>query len=230
MGLTVIHGCQQSLEEKDRDELKYTGFRYEFEAEDILLGEGTNVSMLELRPYRVTELSGVDASTLFTRCLLEPTSFADQCISNEESMREYADLKLSLLLYNAVLICIGTLAASFSAGERAALAFLTGGVVGFLYLLLLQRSVDGISAAESSFENTGGTEQTFGFGGFKGPISSLALAFGFALFSVKYGSEDLPMVLTPKELIAGMMGFLACKVAVVLAAFRPLANGLKINE
>lgn len=219
VSLSVLNGCQQSLKERDREEIQYTGFTYDFEAEDILLGEGTNVSMLEFRPCCVTELSGVDASTLFTRSLLEPTSLASQRVSNEESMREYADLKLSLLVYDASLICIGTSATSFTAGERAALAFLTGGVVGFLYLLLLQRSVDGISAPESSYKNTGETERTFG--GFKGPISSLALAIGFTLFAVKYNSADLTMVLTPKELIVGMMGFLACKVAVLLAAFRP---------
>jgi hypothetical protein len=37
-------------------------------------------------------------------------------------------------------------------------------------------------------------------------------------------------VFTPKELLAGMLGFLACKVAVVLAAFKPLKLDFKENE
>lgn len=224
MSLVVVGASQPSLEEKGQEDLKYVSVKYEFQVEDILLGEGSDISVLELRPCLVTELSGVDPSTLFSTSLTESTSLASQQISNEESMREYADLKFSLLLYDAMLIFTGTLAASFLAGEHAAYAFLTGGIGGFLYLLLLQRSVDGISVPESSSEN----DQMFK--GFKGPISSLALAIGFALFAVKYGSGDFSMVFTPKELIVGMMGFLACKLAVVLAAFKPVEKDLKINK
>ena len=36
------------------------------------------------------------------------------------------------------------------------------------------------------------------------------------------------MMLTPKDLIVGMVGFLACKVSVVLAAFKPIRPGLKL--
>ena len=69
--------------------------------------------MLEVRPCLVTKLSVVAPSTLFSRSLPESTSLASQQILNEESMRDYADLKFSLLLYDAVLIFIGTSAASF---------------------------------------------------------------------------------------------------------------------
>jgi hypothetical protein len=53
---------------------------------------------------------------------------------------------------------------------------------------------------------------------------------GVALFLVKYSSGDFPLALTAKELVVGMAGFLACKVAVVLAALKPMPLGLKINK
>lgn len=221
VSLTVISRSQTSLEEKGEDELQYFGFKYEFKVEDILLGEGSENFMVELRPCLVTELFGVDPSTLFNKSVSESTSLASQGISNEESMREYADLKLSLLLYDSVLIFMGTSTAFFWPGEHAAFAFLIGGISGFLYLLLLQRSVDRLPATASSSHN-GIIDQMFG--GYKGPIFSVALAIGFALFTVKYSSGDLssPTAFTPKDVILGMIGFLACKVAVVLAAFKPL--------
>ncbi|CAN6696760.1 unnamed protein product [Malus baccata var. baccata] len=227
VSLTVICGKQSSLEEKDEEKLQYTGFSYNFAVENILLGEGSDSSMVQLRPCLVTELSGVDPVTIFTKGLPEST-LPVSGISNEETMREYEDLKLSLLLYDAMLIFVGTSVASFSAGENISFAFLTGGMGGFFYLLLLQRSVDGLPAAELTSTNIGQTNQTFG--GSKVPIFVFALAIGFTLLTVKYGSGDVPIVFTPKQLIAGMIGFLACKVSVVLAAVKPLPISLKINE
>ncbi|KAL6341251.1 hypothetical protein AAG906_032369 [Vitis piasezkii] len=135
VSLTIICSCESPTEDTDEKESQYSDFHYDFDVEDILLGEGT--------------------------------SLASQGISNEESMREYADLKFSLLLYDTMLIFVGTQIASLSAGEKAGFAFLTGGIGGLLYLLLLQ------------------------------------------------SSGDIPLVLTPRELVVGMMGFLVCKVAVL---------------
>jgi hypothetical protein len=231
VSLTVICGCQPSLEERDGDEVKYSGFQYDFQTENILLGEGSDVSMVELRPCFAKKLSGLDSFAFFGKSLSQQTSLESHGISNEESMRDYADLKISLLLYDAILILFGTSVASFSAGETTAFAFLTGGISGFLYLLLLQRSVDGLPASKATASISRKTEGTDGmFGGFKGPVSSLALVIGFALFIVKYTSGDIPLALTPKELVVGMMGFLSCKVAVVLAALKPMSMGLKINK
>ncbi|KAM4084564.1 hypothetical protein ACB094_08G142000 [Castanea mollissima] len=227
VSLKAICGCQPSLEEQDGDDHKYLGFQYDFQTEDILLGEGSDVSMVELRPCVATKFSGVDSFAFFGNSLSQQTSFTSHGTSIEESMREYADLKISLLLYDAILILVGTLVASFSTGENTAFAFLTGGLSGFLYLLLLQRSVDGLPVSRK----TEGTDSMFG--GFRGPVLSLALVIGFALFIVKYSSGDIPLAWSPKELVVGMMGFLACKVAVVLAALKPMRAmpmGLKIKK
>ncbi|XP_061375202.1 uncharacterized protein LOC133317361 [Gastrolobium bilobum] len=205
---------------------RYTGFQYDFQIDNVLLGEGSDLSMLELRPSLVTELEGIDPISFFNKGLYDHTLLLSPNISNEESMRDYADLKFSLLFYDAMLTFFGTSVAYLSAGENAGFAFLIGGIGGFLYLLLLQRSVDGLPASELITSNKGGTNALFR--GFKGPIASVALAIGFAVFAARYSSGDLQEMLTPKDLIVGMMGFLACKVSVVLAAFKPITPGPKL--
>ena len=119
MSLTVICGCQPSLEERDGDEVKYSGFQYDFQTEDILLGEGSDVSMVELRPCFAAKLSALDSFAFFGKSLSQQTSLESHGISNEESMRDNADLNISLLLYDAMLILFGTSVASFSEIGRA---------------------------------------------------------------------------------------------------------------
>ncbi|PHT35018.1 hypothetical protein CQW23_26818 [Capsicum baccatum] len=74
------------------------------------------------------------------------SSVITQNISNEDTMQEYANLKLSLLFYDAILTIVGSFIVFF-AGEKSAIAFLTGGIRGLLYLLLVQRFVDVTSIA-----------------------------------------------------------------------------------
>lgn len=231
--LTIINACHPSLEEDDEENIQYTGYSYDFEVDDVLLGERGDASMLELRPSCITELSGVDPFTLLAKSISQSTSLLNAQISNEESMKEYEDLKFSLLLYDAILIFVGTSVASLSVGGRYALAFLVGGFGGFLYLLLLQRSIDGLPAPESISRNREGNSNGLFSGGFKAPLSSIALAVGITFLALNYissGDDDVTFMLTPKELLVGMLGFLACKVAVVLAAFKPLPVSLKENK
>ncbi|TYG55866.1 hypothetical protein ES288_D08G017400v1 [Gossypium darwinii] len=189
---------------------EHIGAKYDFEVDDMLLGEGGDESMVELRPCLVSKLSENEDFS-------QPTSPLSDKVSKEQSMKEYADLKFSLLLYDAVLILSGTSFASFSIGESSAFAFLLGGIIGFLYLSLLQRSVDGLPASELISNNPKDEMVRF-----KGPVSSLALAIAVSSLVIKYSMGEGPFVLTPKELLVGMMGFLACKLAVILAAFKPL--------
>lgn len=207
------------------EELQYTGLKFEFLAEDILLGEGSDNSMVELRPRLVSELSGFEPLSFLNESSTLLNLASIDSISNEESMKEYANLKFSLLTYDALLILAGSSVASFSAGENAGLAFLAGGILGFLYLLLLQRSVDELPAPTSISETTGNEDQRY-----RGPLSALALAVGLSIFTVKFNLGDSTVMLTPKDVVIGMLGFLVCKVAVVLAAVKPLALGRKVNE
>ncbi|KAG4185935.1 hypothetical protein ERO13_A08G011400v2 [Gossypium hirsutum] len=198
---------------------EHIGAKYDFEVDDILLGEGGDESMVELRPCLVSKLSENEDFS-------QPTSPLSDKVSKEQSMKEYADLKFSLLLYDAVLILSGASFASFSIGESSAFAFLLGGIIGFLYLLLLQRSVDGLPASEL-ISSSNPKDETVRF---KGPVSSLALAIAVSSLVIKYSMGEGPFVLTPKELLVGMMGFLACKLAVILAAFKPLRVGIEKSK
>lgn len=203
---------------------EYTKIRYDYEAEDVLVGEGSDNSMVELRPRRLSEYYGIDLFSLLADddAVGSAPLGENQVISNEESMREYGDLKLSLLLYDAMLIFAGTSVASITTNEKTAYAFLTGGIGGFLYLLLLQRSVDQLPAPEllasGNYRNENGL--------FRGSVLVVAIACTvFAILAAKRGTVEFEPLLGPKELVAGMIGFLACKLAVLLAAFKPLSVG-----
>ncbi|KAL3828880.1 hypothetical protein ACJIZ3_017682 [Penstemon smallii] len=218
INLTVIYHSQLSSGENNQENKQRVGVQYNFEVDDILLGEKSETSMIEFRPYSVTESSDD-----------EFTSFNEKTLtgSNEESMKEYADLKFSLLFYDSILILSGSMIASLVTEEKSAsYAFLMGGMFGFLYLLLLQKSVDGLPA-EELIQSEG--KGIFGriFGRLKGPISILVLAFVFAIVMVNYGSREDDAKLTPIDFVFGMMGFLMCKVSVVWAAFKPIPFRLR---
>ncbi|KAM7277623.1 hypothetical protein ACFE04_004757 [Oxalis oulophora] len=220
MSLTVIGIRQPSQGSR----FEYFGYQYEFDADDILLGEESQ-SMVELRPIQVTKLySSSDPFTLLTNSLPQSVPSFDTAISNEESMKDYADLKFSLLLYDAILVFLGTTITSVTAGESFGFAFLIGGITGFLYLWLVQRSVDELAGPESISEKA---PMSFNL---KGPIVSLALGFVVSLAVAKYRLGDGSLVLSSKDLVGGMLGFLASKVAVVLGAFKPIPIGLNSKE
>ncbi|CAJ1938525.1 unnamed protein product [Sphenostylis stenocarpa] len=218
----MVISCEGQLSGLEDEVPRYTGFQYDFQIDDVLLGEGTDLSLLELRPTLVTELEGNDLTSIFNKGLND-TLLSNPKILKEESMKEYADLKFSLLFYDAMLTLFGTSVASFSAGENAGIAFLIGGIGGFLYLLLLQRSVDELPASELITSDNDAL-----FKGVKGLIASAALALGLAVIASRYSSGELQVMLTPKDVIVGMMGFLACKVSVPLAAFKPITLGQKL--
>lgn len=206
-------------EESRKTDNFFVGLRYDFITEDIQLGEGSYNSMLELKPCSVKELSW-DNFALLSESLLQSSSDKTPNVSNEESMREYEDLKNTLLLYNTLFIFAGSGIVYLSSEESAAFAFLTGGISGFLYLLFLQRSVDQLPAPELNKSKKGGLNKFLG--SVMGTVSALALGLSFTAIAVKFGSEKA-VVVTPRDLVFGMMGFLTCKVAVVLAAFKPVS-------
>ncbi|PIN11840.1 hypothetical protein CDL12_15565 [Handroanthus impetiginosus] len=229
ISLSVIHDSQPSSAGNDQDCKQLTGLQYNFAFEDMLIGEKSDASMMEFRPHSVTAFCE-DESTLLNGKSSNASPLLDSYLtSNEESMKEYADLKFSLLFYDAVLILSGSSIASFLTGENALYAFLTGGLFGFFYLLLLQRSVDGLPAPDLIPTET---KLSFGqlFQRLKGPISALVLVFTAAIITVKYASGEDAVKLTPKDLIFGMMGFLMCKVSVVLAACKPMPLSLRDSK
>ncbi|XP_031099358.1 uncharacterized protein LOC116003602 [Ipomoea triloba] len=224
VSLTVISQQKSVSAENEKKSLRYKGFQYNYDIEDTLLGENSDMSMVELRSRVVTAISENNISLLRENSF--PSSLSTSNVSNEETMKEYADLKFSLLLYDAALTLTGSSLASFSAGEKPALAFLAGGVIGFLYLSLLQRSVDGIPSSDLVTRKSGGDINRTS-GGLKCSVSSVILALAITVIAAKYVLGDAARVLTPMELLFGTIGFLMCKVSVVLAAFKPLPTGLR---
>lgn len=188
----------------------YTCLEYGFDLEeDVLIGEGRHsCPMVELRPSSVSERSSNDFTSLKMNVEFESGSLGLGISSNEEGMKEYTDLKSTLLLYDGLAVLVGWTILFISGREDAGLAFLTGGIGGFLYLICLQRSVDGLG-------QNGDDGQTFG----------LVLPVAVALVVARYGSSsNSTIMLTAKEVVFGMAGFLACKVAVLMAAFTPLPD------
>ncbi|KAL5976737.1 hypothetical protein ACLOJK_021070 [Asimina triloba] len=227
VSLTVINPNHSSSSSSEGGkQQRYGILKYGFEANSNI-SLGGDISMVELRPTLVTEVEA-DVSAVLE---IESTPISNHKASPEESMKEYADLKLSLLLYDAMLVFAGSSIAA-STSEKAAKGFLVGGIIGFLYLVLLQKSVDGLSGPELSAVNINEKRENDIqiLGGFKGPVTSFALVLILTALILKYGSGFASSVLTPQELLAGAVGFLTCKVAVVLAAFRPMKTSFKKNE
>ncbi|KAL6519663.1 hypothetical protein OROHE_017353 [Orobanche hederae] len=225
LSLTTVSHSRALSAENSQEINHLTGLQYSFNFRDILLGEKNGPSMMEFVPHPITSFS--DEEPTFFDSLNASPSLNSYIISNEESMKEYSYLKFSLLLYDAVLILAGSTLAYFSTWEDVSYAFLIGGLFGFSYLLLLQRSVDGISVHEFVPSEDKGI---FGRLNLKGSVSSLVLAFALAVLILKYAYGEDAVELTPKDVVFGMMGFLMCKVSVVLAAFKLIRLSFGDNE
>ncbi|KAJ8565153.1 hypothetical protein K7X08_007729 [Anisodus acutangulus] len=185
-----------------------TAVQYDFDIEDVLLGEKIDSSMMEFRPCSVTKFSEDNIMSLSEKTL-PSSSLGTQNMSNEDTMKEYADLKLSLLLYDVILTVAGS-SVAFSDGEKSAIAFLTGGIGGFLYLLLVQRSVDGIPSSELTKSNRTETlDQTNK--GFKGSVLSIVLTLAVTTVAANYALGDVARVFTPQDFMLGTFGFLLSK-------------------
>ncbi|KAL3379192.1 hypothetical protein AABB24_000084 [Solanum stoloniferum] len=227
MNVTVISLLNSALVGNEKNLSDCTAIQYDFDIEDVLLGEKSDSSMMEFRPCSVTEFSEDNIVSL-SKKTSPSSSISTQNISNEDTMKEYTDLKLSLLLYDAILTIAGS-SIAFLAGDKSAIAFLTGGIGGFLYLLLVQRSVDGIPSSELTPSNrTQALDQTDKE--FKGSVLNIVLALAVTTVAAKYALGDIARVLTPQDLMLGTIGFLLSKVSVILAAFVPITGGLRENK
>ncbi|RLM58104.1 uncharacterized protein C2845_PM18G06960 [Panicum miliaceum] len=227
LSLKVIHGLVDPPKDiSGTHELKFNGLQYTFEKINVPLGEdGTSVA--EARPVAVMDLSGVSLSDLQEGQLSSenPASVVKEL--KEDGLRQYANLKQSLLLYDAAIVLTGFSIFTLSSNDIAAYSFLVGGIGGFLYLLLLQRSVDGLPVISSPSEVGSTQPSVSGFSGIRRPWLILSLVMVAGAVALKYGAGGDSFELTPTELFVGTAGFLANKVAVLLAAFKPMQSDLK---
>ncbi|CAO2147289.1 unnamed protein product [Urochloa humidicola] len=152
LSLKVIHGPVDPPKKiNGTPEVKFNGLQYTFNKINVPLGED-GASVAEARPVAVMDLSGVSLSDLQEGQLSSESSASIVKEMKEDGLRQYADLKQSLLLYDAAIVITGFSVFTLASNDNAAYSFLVGGIGGFLYLLLLQRSVDGLPVISSPSE------------------------------------------------------------------------------
>ncbi|CAL4993334.1 unnamed protein product [Urochloa decumbens] len=226
LSLKVIHGPVDPPKDiNGTPEFKFIGLQYTFNKINVLLGED-GASVAEARPVAIMDLSGVSLSDLQEGQLFSGSTASMVKEMKEDGLRQYADLKQSLLLYDAAIVITGFSIFTLASNDNAAYSFLVGGIGGFLYLLLLQRSVDGLPVISSPSEAGSTQPSVSGFSGVRRPWLILSLVMVAGAVALKYGGGD-SFELTPTELFVGTAGFLANKVAVLLAAFKPMQSDFK---
>ncbi|KAF7014664.1 hypothetical protein CFC21_028640 [Triticum aestivum] len=230
LSLKVIHGALNTPKDLEGTlELKFSGLQFTFDKLGVLLAED-GASVVEARlPTAITDLSGISISDLQEGQLSSAKTTSSIKELKEDGLREYADLKQSLLLYDISIVITGFSAFTLASNDGAAYSFLVGGIGGLLYLLLLQRSVDGLPAISSPSEASS-SEPTMNFSGVRRPWLILSIVMVAGAVALKYGAGGDNFELTPTELFVGTAGFLANKVAVLLAAFKPLQSNLESDD
>jgi hypothetical protein len=228
--LKVIHEPLDAPKHFDATpELSFSGLQYTFEKMNAFLGED-GASVAEVAPVAVTDLSGFRLSDLQEGQLTSQREASIARELKEDGLKEYADLKQSLLLYDAAIVITGFSAFTLASMDNAAYSFLVGGIGGFLYLLLLQRSVDRLPVINSPSEAGTAQPSVSGFSGIRRPWLILSLVLVASAVALKYGAGGDRFELTPTELSVSTAGFLANKVAVLLAAFKPMQSNSKTED
>ncbi|KAF0897475.1 hypothetical protein E2562_037521, partial [Oryza meyeriana var. granulata] len=104
LSLKVIHGPLNTPPDLEAiPGLKFNGLLYTFDKISILLGED-GASVVEARPVAVTDLSGISLSDLQEGQLSSASTTSSIQETKEDGLKEYADLKQSLLLYDLAIV------------------------------------------------------------------------------------------------------------------------------
>ena len=128
--MKVIHGARNTPEDLEGTlELKFSGLQYTFDKLGAVLGED-GASVVEARPIAVTDLSGISISDLQEGQLSSARTASSIKELKEDGLREYADLKQSLLPYDISIIITGFSAFTLASNDGAAYSFLVGGIGG----------------------------------------------------------------------------------------------------
>jgi len=228
--LTIIDTNQWGNLSKDDKNISPVGSQYDFEVDDVFLGDGGSTSIVELRHKLCTKVSIDDVMCLmnYSNKVSPSPSLSDLITSTTQGLKEYEDLKLSLLIYDVSLVSIGAVCLTCTASESSSLVFLAGGLTGFLYLLSLQKSVDGLPNSKLLAKGGGESENPMQIlRGINGPLSRLVLVVSGFVIVFKFGLGGSSMNITPQDLLFATLGFFTCKVAVLFAAFKPFTVNSK---
>lgn len=223
--------------------------QYMFACEESLIGEDETSSAAELQVSSITEISNedfLDVSSLKNGSGLQTN--LDQL--RDEGLKEYETLKLSLLSYDALLVIAGSAIAAVAGHGDISEGYLIGGILGFLYLFVLERAVDQLPALSSSpfslsntenrsitskskdatgkdLDDLNMTESTLepvgSFNGFRAPLTRLAGVLALCVLLAKVTDTADNQALSKEMLFAGAAGFLMTKIATILASNMPLS-------
>ena len=216
--------------------------RYNFEHCNTLIGDGGIASAVEFKASEISLLSFVEYCSMLDETKGKP-SRKDVAESRAMGIKEYEMLKLSLLSYDALLVTLGSLVSAGSGHNDIAQGFCIGGMIGFLYLYLLQRAVDRIPAGTATLEEASindpsvfRTEEesrsTRNLATFRSPLP-LIIAASFMVLgviaTVSFSSSDGQQSFSKEVLFAGAAGFLMSKVSTVLASSNLLSISIHNN-
>lgn len=123
--------------------------QYNFPHKDILIGDGNGIPAAELKASTFSELFYADYLLLNSNSKFTGTQMSMEQV-RDEGMKEYKALKFSLLSYNALLVTLGSAVSVATGNSEIAEGFCVGGLLGFIYLFILQRAVDQLPAPSSS--------------------------------------------------------------------------------
>lgn len=140
---------------RNSTEVSKKGLFHVFKGIERLLGDGEELPAIELKPFEILECDGPNDPALDTlQTLAEPPKTTQASAKvRENSMKEYEALKIFLLGSSAALVAAGTLGFTLIGSPDMAQGFAAGGVAGIVYLLLLQRAVDGIPSPEIGLDS-----------------------------------------------------------------------------
>ncbi|KAH7440299.1 hypothetical protein KP509_04G100200 [Ceratopteris richardii] len=225
--------------------------QYHFVCEEALIGENELNSALELHVHSVSEIPYEEF------LVTDSDESVNQTILNqkrEEGMKEYEELKSLLLTYDAVLIIAGSAIASLIGTKEVFEGYLIGGILGFLYLLILERAVDQLQVQSSSSVsiqddqivsvqneikdstenpsvtiNKRGVEPAQVFSVFRTPLTKLSGFLAVSVLLVKALNQD-NQVLSKEMLFAGVIGFMMTKAATILASSVPMLSRKRLHS
>lgn len=119
--------------------------QYDFVCEELLIGENDNNLAAELKPSKVSEISYDGQLLLGSESMVNGLQ-APLGQVRDKGIKEYEALKFSLLGYDAILVTLGSAMAAATGHSEVADGYLVGGLLGFLYLFLLEKAVDQLPA------------------------------------------------------------------------------------
>ncbi|CAM6103518.1 unnamed protein product [Calypogeia fissa] len=261
----VISFVNSDLLEEMASMGNWRGVFHLFPSNEALLGSDAWLAAAELKPSLIQEISDmVDLQEkLLQLSPKRPQSPHGVAKLREESMKEYENLKLTLLGFSFLLVVGGTASLAALGQGNLAEGYAVGGVGGFLYLLLLQRAVDqlpssnsadigdthvdlpisaprqpvvvkeGENEPEASSQEQGKSPKNVESFSPRGSLSGtsniglrgrIILVAGVALVLGRLAGGGAVSTISPPQLLAGVVGFLTSKVAVVLAALKPSSS------